>query len=112
LFFLPALAELARRQLSLAELSADEHALALAGGNRSPLARAMLAFSDSESHAEGVAIDSARLDYLLGEPPSWRLPVLLCLVAAAVLALVGAVALLAGRVAAGSATLALPVVSR
>ncbi len=112
LFFLPALAELARRQLSLAELSADENAVDAAYGNRSTLARAMLAFGDSGSAADAVGIDPARVDYLIGEPPSWRFPAVLCVAAGSVLALIAAVAVLAGKAAAGSASLTLPFASR
>jgi hypothetical protein len=112
LFFVPALRELARRQLSLAELSADEHALNAASGDRSALARAMLAFGDSGNGADGVGIDPARVDYLLGEPQNWRFPAVLCLAAASLLTLVAAIAALAGNVAAGSATLTLPFISR
>ena len=112
LFFVPPLADLARRQVSLAELSADEHAVIAAAGDRSALARAMLAFSESESGGGEVGIDSTRVDYLLGEPQNWSFPAALCLAAASVLTLVAGVAVLAGKVATGSATLALPFVSR
>ena len=112
LFFLPPLTSLARRQLSLAELSADEHAVLATSGGRTALARAMLAFSDSGSDGDGVGIDATRVDHLLGEPQNWRFPAVLCLAAAFALTLIAAVAALAGNVAAGSATLALPVVSR
>lgn len=112
LSWLPAMSKLADRQTSLAELGADEHAVEAAGGDRSPLARAMLAFGEAGSNAQVVAIDPVRADYLLGQPPSWRLPVVLCLAAGAVLALIAALATFAGRVATGTATLALPVVSR
>ncbi len=111
-FFLPPLAALARRQRSLAELSADENAVIAASGDRSALARAMLAFSDAGTGGDGVGIDSTRVDHLLGEPQSWRFPALLFLAAASVITLIAAVAVLAGKVAAGSATLALPIVSR
>jgi hypothetical protein len=112
LFFLPPIAELARRQLSLAELSADENAVIVASGDRSALAKAMLVFSESTTGGDGVGIDSTRVDHLLGETPNWRFPATLCLAAASVLTLIAAIAVLAGRVAAGSATLALPFVSR
>jgi hypothetical protein len=111
LFFVPGLRELARRQQALAELSADEGAIRAAPANRSGLARAMLSFSDSSTDEQPVGFDPARVDYLLGEPPSWRFPALLCLSAAAVLALLAAVAVLAGRIAAGTATLAPPFLS-
>ena len=72
----------------------------------------MLSFSDASPGDAGGGIDPARVDYLLGDPPSWRFPALLCLAAISILALLVAVAVLAGHVASGSATLAPPVLSR
>jgi hypothetical protein len=111
LFFVPGLAELVRRQRAMAELSADESAVGGAFENRSALARAMLSFADEDASDDLVGIDSARVDYLLGDPPRWRFPALLSLAAVATLALLIAVAVLAGQVAAGSATLAPPFLS-
>ena len=51
------------------------------------------------------------MDHLLGEPVSWAFPALLCLAATTVIAVLVAVAVLAGQVAAGSATLAPPFLS-
>ncbi len=112
LFFVPGLAGLVRRQQALAELGADEGAINAAPGNRSALARAMLSFSDASASDDSIGIDPARIDYLLGEPPSWRFPALLCIAAVALIALVIAVAVLAGQLADGSATLAPPFLSR
>ena len=112
LFFLPEFGLLVERQQALAELSADESAVDGTPANRSALARAMLSFSDAPTSGGGGGIDPARIDYLLGEPPSWRFPALLCVSAVGVLALLVTVAVLAGRVASGSATLALPFLSR
>jgi hypothetical protein len=111
LFFLPELADLVERQQTLAELSADESAVNSAPANRSALARAMLSFSDAPALSGSGGIDPTRVDYLLGDPPSWRFPALLCLAAASALVLLIAVAALAGQVATGSATLALPFLS-
>jgi hypothetical protein len=110
-FFMPGLGELARRQQALAELSADESAVNAAPGNRTALARAMLSFSDAPGLGDSVGIDPARVDHLLGEPPGSRFPALLCLAAASVALVVVGVAVLAGQVAAGSATLAPPFLS-
>jgi BlaR1 peptidase M56 len=112
LFFLPELGLLVERQQALAELSADESAVDGVPAQRSALARAMLSFSEAPTSGGGGGIDPARIDYLLGEPPSWRFPALLCVAAVGVLVLLVAVAVLAGRVASGSATLALPFLSR
>ncbi len=111
LFFVPGLRELIRRQQALAELGADESAVSAAAENRSALARAMLSFSDDPESGEAVGIDPSRVDHLLGEPPSWRFPALLCLAGLSVLALMTAFAVLAGQVASGSATLAAPFLS-
>lgn len=112
LFFLPGLKELSRRQQALAELSADESAVNAAPANRSGLAGAILSFSDARAAGYSGGVDLARVDFLLGESPSWRFPLALCLSAAAVLTLLAAIAVLAGQVAHGSATLAPPFLSR
>lgn len=70
LFFVPGLGELSRRQVALAELSADETAIAENSSNRSALARAMLGFEGVGG--AGAGVDPARVDFLLGEAPSWR----------------------------------------
>jgi hypothetical protein len=111
LFFVPRLGDLVERQQALAELSADESAVRAAPDNRSALARAMLSFSEAPESAGSTGIDPARVDYLLGEPPSWRFPALLCMVAASMIILLAAIGLLAARLASGSATLALPFIS-
>jgi hypothetical protein len=111
LFFMPGLRELIRRHEALAELSADESAVNAGMENRAALARAMLSFSDDAESGEVVGIDPGRVDHLLGEPPSWRFPALLCLAGLSVIALMTAVAALAGQVASGSATLAAPFLS-
>jgi BlaR1 peptidase M56 len=111
LFFLPGIGELVRHQESLAELGADERAIDADSENRAALARAMLSFSEETDSGDSIGIDPARVDQLLGEPPSWRFPALLCVGVLAVLLLIGTVALLAGRVASGSASLAPPFLS-
>jgi len=111
LFFLPAIRELRRGQKMLAEVSADESAVSAAAGDRSALARAMLSFSEGPKAGASAGVDPARVDYLLGEAPGWRFPVLMCTAALALLALVVALAILVGREAAGSATLDPPFLS-
>jgi bla regulator protein blaR1 len=111
LFFVPGLGELVCRREALAELSADESAVAGVPENRSALARAMLTFSDRTGADDGVGIDPARVDYLLGEPPSWRFPVVLCAGALCLIALVAAAGMLAGQVATGATSLAPPFLS-
>lgn len=112
LVFIPGLGELHRQQLALAELSADECAIAAAPGNRAALARAMLSFAEHSRPEDPTGLDPARVDHLLGDPPGWRFPLLVCVLAFTVLGVLAAVGVLAGRVAAGSATLAPPFLSR
>jgi bla regulator protein blaR1 len=111
LFFLPAVRELRRGQQILAEMSADESAVTGAAGDRSALARAMLNFSEAPDASASSGVDRARVDYLLGEPPGWRFPTMMCAAALGLLALVVTVAILVGGEAVGSATLAPPFVS-
>ncbi|MDQ6806973.1 MAG: hypothetical protein M3065_18890 [Actinomycetota bacterium] len=61
--------------------------------------------------AGSAGIDPDRVDHLLGQAPSWRFPAVLCLAAASVLVLLTTVAVLAGRLASGSAALVLPFLS-
>jgi Zn-dependent protease with chaperone function len=110
LFFAPPLGELIRRQHSLAEIGADEAAVVAAGGDRAPLASAMLSFS-AMSGAEPAGLAPERIDYLVGESPSWRFPLALVLVVCFCLAALVTLAALAADTARGSATLALPVIS-
>ncbi len=111
LFFLPWLGDLVAQERALAELSADESVVSAGPANRSALARAMLTFSDPSASVGPAGIDPARVDYLLGDPPSWRFPALLTAAAAAVIVLLITVAVLAGQLANGSATLAPPFLS-
>lgn len=111
LFFLPAMGHLTRRGQALAEIGADESAVAPGPELRSALARAMLSFTEPSAAGPGVGIDPERVDHLLGEPPRWRFPTLLVLSSVALIALLAAVAVLAGREASGSASLAPPFLS-
>lgn len=104
---MPGLAGLVSHREALAELGADEAAIGTSPESRRALAAAMLAFSQSGG---GFAVE--RVDYLLGHPPTWRFPAMLCLLASSAMALLLTLGLLAGRVAAGSATLAPPFLSR
>jgi bla regulator protein blaR1 len=109
MLFVPPLRRLVQRQHALSEIGADDAARA-EGVERSALAAAMLSFSEAAG-AGPVGIDPERVDNLLGEPPEWRFPVLLCVLTAVVLIALIALIVLAGRVASGSATLAPPFLS-
>jgi Zn-dependent protease with chaperone function len=88
LFFLPVLHRLADRYAALAEIAADASAVRRHGGDRRPLAAALLAF-DEQISSPMVGIAPERVDHLLGERPRWELPLaLLAWAIVAVLALV------------------------
>jgi Zn-dependent protease with chaperone function len=111
LFFVPSLRHLVERQHALAEIGADEAAVQSAGVERSALASAMLSFADATA-PDGGGVEPERIDSLLGQRANWRFPLALCLGAVAALGLFVAVAVLAARTAAGSATLAAPFLSQ
>lgn len=75
LFFLPALRRLRERYEELAEIAADEAAVA-AVGDPSPLAAALLRFGEHGTPGV-VGIAPERVDHLLGSAPRWRLPMAL-----------------------------------
>lgn len=103
LFFLPGMRQLAERYAALAELAADRAAVHASGGQRRPLAAALLAFDAATSPAV-VGIAPERVDSLLGDRPVWQLP--LALIASAVVVLT-AISVVAVRVADASAHAAL-----
>jgi Zn-dependent protease with chaperone function len=110
LFFVPPLRHLIRQQQSLAEIGADEAAVAAAGGERAALASAMLTFSE-ESGDGAAGLAPERVDYLVGERLRWRFPLALVLIVCFCLAALVTLAVLAAETARGSATLAPPLVS-
>jgi hypothetical protein len=112
LFFVPGIRDLVERESSLLELGADESAMSAGPEHRSALARAMLCFAERSEPGDPTGIDPERVDHVLGEPPSWRFPFMVCLSAGSVLALLAAAGVLVGHVASGSATLAPPFLSR
>jgi Zn-dependent protease with chaperone function len=103
LFFVPPVRLLARRYDTLAEIAADDHALAAVGGDTSVLAAAMLAFDG------GVAPE--RADHILGVRADWSLPLGLVGVAAAGLVALALLVWQLGRHAVLQSTLALPFAS-
>jgi len=107
---LPPVRRLARHHALATEIDADAAALGVAGGDAAPLANAMLRLAKAPDGA--VGIEAGRVDSLLGRPPGRALAICSALGALAALVLLGLVVMLAGRTAAGSATLALPVLSR
>ncbi len=107
-FFLPVLRRLANRYAALAELAADEAAVASIG-DRSTLASALLTFGERRQPQVVVGIAPERVDHLLGHRPRWKIPVSLVLgavVAVASLIVVGA----AVATATAGASMSLPFV--
>lgn len=92
LFFLPAMRHLRGRYCMLAELAADEAAIA-AGAERRALAAALITFAATPSPGV-VGIAPERVDHLLGERARWELPT--SLIAGTLVTLLG---LLAGAMA-------------
>jgi hypothetical protein len=72
----------------------------------------MLSFAERSRPGDPAGVDPERVEHLLGDPVSWRFPILLCVLTVSVLALFVAVGALAGQVASGSASLAPPFLSR
>jgi hypothetical protein len=107
LFWVPGIRALAARQLQSAELSADESATRSAPHGRKALARAMVAFLETDNGG----VDPERLDHLLGAATAWRFPIVLCVASISAISLLIVVSVLAGRIAVGSATLAPPFIS-
>jgi hypothetical protein len=108
LFFLPALRPLAHRFGELTEVRADDAAVRGEGG-RQALASALLAFDSGPPGVVGISTE--RVDALLGERPSWRLPLLP--IAASMMVLAGLIALVwrASRTASAESSFNLLVVS-
>jgi hypothetical protein len=110
LFFLPLLRALRDRYAALAELLADDAAVAASAGDPSPLAAAMLMFGTSP-HEASVGIAPERVDHLMGEPDRWRAPILLALTSIAGVVSLALVVWQIGRHALVQTTLNLPVLS-
>ncbi len=89
LFFFPAARTLAARYGSLAELAADDAAVRARGARA--LASALLTFEGSHPAAIGIAPE--RVEHLLGETPSGKLPLPLLAWSSMMLILGGAIAL-------------------
>lgn len=94
LFFLPVLRPLAERRTTLAELRADEAAIAACGGDARALAAALLTFEENGSTAAG-AVEAERVEHLAGTPAAWMPPLMPLLAALATLATLLALPVLA-----------------
>jgi bla regulator protein blaR1 len=110
LFFVPVLKPLFDRYADVAELSADRAAVRASAGRQAPLASALLAFDESTPPgASGISPE--RVDSLLGQPTSWRVPAWLLAGSVAALSVLGMVVWLISERAHAHATFNLPIVS-
>jgi hypothetical protein len=109
-FFVPVLPSLSERYRDLAELNADRAAVRASAGRQAPLASALLVF-DASAPPGVSGISSARVDSLLGESTSWRLPVWLLTASLASLSILGFLIWQASAVASVRATFNVPFLS-
>lgn len=110
LFFLPILRSLHAAYVDAAEVTADAAALEAVDGATAPLASAMLAVAATD--AGGVTgISPQRVDALLGQPVSWRLPRMLLVAGLLTIAVLVALVWRASASASVQATLNLPIAS-
>jgi hypothetical protein len=110
LFFLPGLRPLSTRYADLAELSADRAAVDASEGKTAPLASALLVF-DEHGTPGATGLSPERVDSLLGEPVSRRIPALLLAGSVAALAALGALLWSLTPAASAEATFNLPLLS-
>jgi Zn-dependent protease with chaperone function len=110
LFFMPALRLLADRYADVAELRADEAAVAANAGQKQALAAALLAF-DQNGPPEVTGISPERVDSLLGEPVRWRLPWWRMTASLGALSSLGVLIWLSSELASAHATFSLPILS-
>ncbi len=110
LFFVPVLKPLCDRYADVAELSADRAAVRASAGRQAPLASALLAF-DENAPPGTSGISPERVDSLLGQPTSWRLPAWLLAGSVSALSALTMVIWLISESARAHATFNLPIVS-
>jgi Zn-dependent protease with chaperone function len=110
LFFVPALHPLARQYGELAEVRADEAAIAATGGDKRSLAAALAAF-DARAPDGATGISPDRVDALLGAKPVRPLPAGLIALSIATVAAVIVLAWRASGAAAANSSFNLPLLS-
>jgi hypothetical protein len=110
LFFVPIVRSLCDRYEGLAELNADRAAVRASAGRQSPLASALLVF-DASTPPGFSGISPERVESLLGEPSSWRLPISRMAASPASLSTLGLLIWQASGAASAHATFNLPFLS-
>jgi hypothetical protein len=111
LFYLPVVKRLQVRYCAMAELAADDRAIATAPGGSQTLASALLAFAGRGQPQTAVGIAPERVDQLMGRAPSWPLPAAVVAAGLAVSALIAALAWQLTQLASVRASFSLPVLS-
>jgi Zn-dependent protease with chaperone function len=111
LFFLPVVTQLHRRYRAMAELAADDTAIATAPGGSQALASALLEFAGSGQPQSAVGIAPERVDQLMGRAPSWPLPAAVVAAALAAASLIAASAWQLTQLASVRASFSLPLLS-
>ncbi len=109
-FFVPALRRLCDQDAELAEVGADRAAVEASGGQRAPLAAALLAFEKRGAPGTG-GVSPERIDSLLGEPFRRRLPWRSVAASLGLLCGIGLTIWHVGEIASAHATLTLPILS-
>ena len=111
LFFLPLVRRLHGRYCAMAELAADEAAIATAPGGSQTLAAALLAFADGGRPQAAVGIAPERVDQMLGRAPRWPLPAAVVAAALAASSLIAVLAWQLTALATVRASFSLPLLS-
>jgi hypothetical protein len=111
LFPVPVVGQLHRRCCAIAELAADEAAIAANRDGGRALASAMLVFAAGAHPGTAVGIAPERVDQMVGRGPDWTLPMAVVASAFAATALVALLAWQLARLAVLHTTLSLPLLS-
>jgi Zn-dependent protease with chaperone function len=111
LFLVPVVGQLHRRSCAIAELAADEAAIAANRDGGRSLASAMLVFAAGAHPEAAVGIAPERVDQMVGRGPDWRLPLAVVASAFAAVALIAALAWQLAQLAVLQTTLNLPLLS-
>ena len=111
LFYLPVVRRLHARYCAMAELAADDRAIATAPGGSQTLASALLAFAGGARPQAAVGIAPERVDQLMGRAPSWPLPAAVVAAGLAASSLIAVLAWQLTQLASVRASFSLPVLS-
>jgi hypothetical protein len=111
LFFLPVVALLHKRYCAMAELAADDTAMAGHPGGSHALASALLAVAAGRQPETAVGIAPERVDQMMGRAPDWPLPAAVVGAGLAASALIAALSWQLAQLASVRSSLSLPLLS-